>query len=377
MVRISRSSDGGDGGGRSADRLVPLLLLCAAGALLAAVALTSSPSPSPSSRPLLSGSVKLDEARPSSATTTESLESESAVICAEPHSAPDGGDCQALEGRPVRPEWACLSDMRSAIPAFAALYDHRPFRSNQGGTRFEHSFALWYMLRRLRPDAVIESGAFKGHGTWIVRTALPEARIISMDPNPPKSRLDGVEYLVGKDFVDFSKVDWEARGIDPDKTVVFLDDHQSAYKRAFLQNEHRFYRFLIDDNYGYLEGDAMSFKSVCEVERESLWTGKVLDDFARIEAPMTWTKHMEQVAFLKKALVTYYEFPPTASSELTRQKRYDPRYTSAPIVTDPGFFEEHLAKYNRWHNWGELTSYFHFSYVEIDPAVIGEAPSFP
>jgi hypothetical protein len=38
------------------------------------------------------------------------------------------------------------------------------------------------MLSRLRPSFVVESGAFEGHTTWIVRQACPEAQIVSLDP---------------------------------------------------------------------------------------------------------------------------------------------------------------------------------------------------
>ena len=53
--------------------------------------------------------------------------------CVEPHSAPDGGDCQALGGRILRPDWACFSEMQRLLLEFIELYKERPIKSNGGG----------------------------------------------------------------------------------------------------------------------------------------------------------------------------------------------------------------------------------------------------
>ncbi len=124
-------------------------------------------------------------------------------------------------------------------------------------------FALWYVLRNVRPKVVIESGAFKGQSTWIMRKALPDARIISLDPAAPKKFLSGVEYLVKDSFRDFKEIDWAKMGVDPDETVVFFDDHNSLYRRMFEENKYGFYRFIGEDSYDYLQGDNMSLKWVC------------------------------------------------------------------------------------------------------------------
>ncbi len=58
-----------------------------------------------------------------------------------PHSAPDGGDCQAL-GEMRRPKWACLSEMREEIPGFLKVYRLRPLKANVGGMRIDHGKLL-------------------------------------------------------------------------------------------------------------------------------------------------------------------------------------------------------------------------------------------
>ena len=284
--------------------------------------------------------------------------------CADRHAAPDGGDCQALQGRLLRPEWACFSDMRAELPGFLKLYETRPIQNNHGGIMLDHSFALYYTLKHIRPvpKTVIESGAFKGHGTWIIQQALPNARIFSLDPGPPKHRLEGVEYMVGSLWKDLATVDWKAKNVDPNQTVLFIDDHQSGFRRTFLDMKPKgFNRFILEDNYPYPHGDNMSFKWACELERESEWPGVVHDNFGKEHINLTWSEHLQHADYLRKALKVYYEFPPIASSELSGQTRFEPTRTSAPIVTIKKFFQQSgLAELHP----RELAGYTHFLYVE-------------
>jgi hypothetical protein len=140
-------------------------------------------------------------------------------------------------------EWTS-KDLLNALEEFVPIYETRPIKNNMFGMGFDHSFGLWFMARLLKPDLMIESGAFKGHSTWVLRQAMPNSRIISLSPRHPEKYLKkgpayvdrNCTYLAGKDFVDFGSVDWgrllRNHGIsDPSKVLVFFDDHQSELKR--------------------------------------------------------------------------------------------------------------------------------------------------
>jgi hypothetical protein len=276
---------------------------------------------------------------------------------------PDGGDCQAFNG-PRRPPWARPLKMRDTIPQFAKLYAKRPFKDNKGGMKFDHSFALWYTLRSLSPPptTVIESGAFHGHSAWLIKQTLPDARIISLDPAAPKKILPRVEYMTAKDFVDFAKVDWKAKGVDARKTLVFLDDHQSSFRRIFREGHHQgFLRYIIEDNDPYPKGDNLGMKWVCERERKDAWPGAVLDDFARKTTPHTWEEHIKQGEEAERKTQFYYEFPPIAHENFTKQTRYDSKYASHAIVQTESDFNKLVPKLPL----GEFGIYNHFSYVEL------------
>ncbi|KAK4270763.1 hypothetical protein QN277_019535 [Acacia crassicarpa] len=57
------------------------------------------------------------------------------------------------------------------------------------GMGFDHSFGLWFIAHWLKPDLMIESGAFKGHSTWVLRQAMPDTPIISITPRHPEKYL--------------------------------------------------------------------------------------------------------------------------------------------------------------------------------------------
>lgn len=271
-----------------------------------------------------------------------------------------GGDCQVIG--PRRPDWDCYDRIRSELPEFLKLYSKRPLRPNYGGMRVENSFGMWYMLRNLSPPptTVIESGVNKGHTTWMILQSLPSTRVISIDPSSNIFwRSTNVTYLTGDMFEDFSKVPWQNYSIDFDRTVVFIDDHQSSFRRIVSEGHKLgFRRFLIDDNYDYLSGDSYSVKWACEMERKSQWRGLYLDNFAKTRRNMTWEEHVNNGKELQRLIQVYYEFPPIACAEifareLDDEHRATPLFCNMPDLRKTGF-----------DVFDELRKYAHMTYVE-------------
>jgi len=147
---------------------------------------------------------------------------------------------------------------------FLAAYSKRPDKTNKCGMQVSHSFAVWHVVRSLKPTTIIESGVNAGHSTYMMRSAAPQARIISIDPATKpvcgqKERwIDNTnnEYIVGANFTDFAAIDWTKHAsVDPASTLVFLDDHQNAYDRIPVLEKYGFRHLMFDDNYPDGEGD--------------------------------------------------------------------------------------------------------------------------
>ena len=119
-------------------------------------------------------------------------------------------------------------DMKLYLEEFYELYTKRPIKDNDGGMKSPHMFPAWYIIKKIQPKFIIESGVWKGLGTWFFEQASPNSKIISIDPYPHFRvyTSDKVTYLTN-DFstIDFSKI------LNIKETLVFFDDHQNALDR--------------------------------------------------------------------------------------------------------------------------------------------------
>ncbi|ONK79264.1 uncharacterized protein A4U43_C01F4610 [Asparagus officinalis] len=292
--------------------------------------------------------------------------------------------CRSKHGKTV--EWTS-KDLLKGLEEFVPIYETRPIKNNMYGMGFDHSFGLWFMMRWLKPELMIESGAFKGHSTWVLRQAMPETRIISITPRHPEKYLkkgpayvDGnCTYFAGKDFVDFGSMDWKSvlkkHGIsDLSRVVIFFDDHQNELKRLKQALKAGFQHLIFEDNYDTGTGDHYSLRQICDQfyirggghscfrdsdearirmkrekfyekavdiedlcgKGESWWgvRGYMRDDFNHSNKPISYSEHFQNSRFVESVLDVYWELPPVAGPSLTHQTRYDPARAPDPIIED-------------------------------------------
>ena len=95
-------------------------------------------------------------------------------------------------------------DIINYLDEFCELYKKRPIRDNSGGTKFPHMFGLFYILKKLNPKFVIESGVWKGQSTWLIEKTLPKAKIFAIDV-----KLNKREYISKSKNVVYSNTDFK------------------------------------------------------------------------------------------------------------------------------------------------------------------------
>ncbi|KAK4756602.1 hypothetical protein SAY87_006729 [Trapa incisa] len=292
--------------------------------------------------------------------------------------------CRSKHGKTV--EWT-PKDLLKGLEEFVPIYETRPIKNNMYGMGFDHSFGLWFIARWLKPELMIESGAFKGHSTWVLRQAMPDTPIISLTPRHPEKYLkkgpayvDGnCTYFAGKDFIDFGSVDWTTvlkkhTATDPTRVLVYFDDHQNELKRIKQALKAGFRHLIFEDNYDTGTGDHYSLRQICDqpyirggghscfedsdearirskrkkfwekaVDKEDLcgpgdtwWgvRGYARDNFNHTNQPISLIEHFENSQFVESILEVYWELPPVAGPSLTHQSRYDPARSVPPIVED-------------------------------------------
>lgn len=240
-------------------------------------------------------------------------------------------------------------DILQDLEQFLDLYERRPLKDNAGGMRLAHMFATWFMMRKLSPHHVIESGVWKGQGTWLLEQACPQARLICLDLNLSKrvyisSRADYHE-------MDFSEMDWS--NVNRKKTVVFFDDHQNAYRRMQESKWFGFRHLIFEDNWPSDQADFYTLRAIMEetgfggvslstpsqdytrftarlkrkllalARKSGKKQGLVIPQYARdLVAP-----NRQDGYFTRQNLDTYYEFPPLLEPEREKKGTPDPLIT--------------------------------------------------
>ena len=216
-------------------------------------------------------------------------------------------------------QWS-KKDIIEELHRFLEVYKSRPVKDNEGGMKAPHMFATWFMVRKLKPKYIIESGVWKGQGTWLLEQAAPDAQIFSIDPKLHYRKYIGDKVTYYDD--DFSTIDWSEIG-DKENALLFFDDHQNALTRLKQSRAFGFKKIIFEDNYPVKHGDCYSLKkafsdaglSPTSAPRSLRSKLKQLLKPAKTEniPPNSEDRH-----YLEANLKTYYEFPPIFKKEKTR-----------------------------------------------------------
>lgn len=152
------------------------------------------------------------------------------------------------------PNWN-NSEIIEEIKKFSEIYKTRPIKKNINGMRFQHMFATYFILKKIRPSLVIESGVFKGQSTWLIEKALPECQILSIDID-----LSQREYISKR--ATYSNLDFKHQDFSniPENTLAFFDDHVNHYERLQQSKFFNIKNIILEDNYNVDDGDFYTFK---------------------------------------------------------------------------------------------------------------------
>ena len=148
-------------------------------------------------------------------------------------------------------------DIKKELKSFLKIYKLRPIKYNKFGIQFPHMFAMYVLLRKIKPNFVVESGIFKGQSTWLIEKVLPKAKLLCIDPD-----LSNREYVSKK--AKYSKIDFEFHDFSniPKNSLVFFDDHQHCMDRLLQAKWFNFKHIIFEDNYPWPQGDFYSLKKV-------------------------------------------------------------------------------------------------------------------
>jgi len=152
------------------------------------------------------------------------------------------------------PDWQ-TEDYIKELKIFKEIYKQRPVEFNKGGMLFPHMFATYFILKKINPTFVIESGVFKGQSTWLIEKTLPNAEILSIDID-----LNHRKYISKK--AKYSNNDFKYQNFSniPPDTLVFFDDHVNHYERLKQAKFFNIKNIIFEDNYNVNEGNFYTLK---------------------------------------------------------------------------------------------------------------------
>lgn len=268
----------------------------------------------------------------------------------------------------------------------------RTFESRPGS----HYFALFFLVRTLRPLHIIESGCYKGLGSWVLRQAAgPQTRMTFISPEIPSLYVDRhnttLHFWRDPDphtrgdwshFKDFNELPW-GEMLSPqerERTLVFFDDHQAALRRAVEAKRHGFHHVVFDDNYLPNMGDLLALKPLCHADGR-LW--RLLgakptwaENFGRpllhgktpwypLGAPLTWRQHASLVRVYNDTIRAYHELPPVwaGPNRFGVPRAWWDELTPAPLLDPPA-----ARRFVQRHRLGlqtEARRYTHIVHVEV------------
>ena len=152
------------------------------------------------------------------------------------------------------PDWK-IEEYIKELKIFKEIYKQRPINFNNHGMMFPHMFATYFILKKVNPSFVIESGVFKGQSTWLIEKTLPDAKILSIDID-----LTQRKYISKK--VEYSDKDFKYQNFSniPDDALVFFDDHVNHYERLKQAKFFNIKNIIFEDNYNDENADFYTLK---------------------------------------------------------------------------------------------------------------------
>ena len=136
------------------------------------------------------------------------------------------------------------SHLKKNFSEFLTFYKNRPIKNNQSGMKIDHCYALFTLLKKIKPKYVIESGVWKGQTTWLIKNVLKNSKIFSIDIDLSQRDLiyKNVKYLEK----DITKYNWSK--LDKNKTLIIFDDHVCFSERLNFIKKNKFKHIIFDDN---------------------------------------------------------------------------------------------------------------------------------
>jgi len=128
---------------------------------------------------------------------------------------------------------------------FDEIYRTRPDQKDIGSSGYSRMKHLYDLAQKIKPDTIVESGTWKGNGSYLFYHAMPGSYITCFDISFDQLLWDHawITYLK----YDITKADWSDL-YDNERTLIFFDDHIDQVRRLYWARETGIKHLVFDDN---------------------------------------------------------------------------------------------------------------------------------
>jgi hypothetical protein len=253
------------------------------------------------------------------------------------------------------PQWK-KEDMLEHLEKFKIIYEQRPIKDNIHGMRFQHMFATYFILKKINPSFVIESGVFRGQSTWLIENTLPNSKILSID-------IDLTQRVYISEKAEYSNIDFKDHDFSnlPEDALVFFDDHVNHYERLRQAKFFNIKRIILEDN--YVDEKKADFYTINHAIKNIGFN----HNYKKLSLLKTFLIFLNE--FIKKIFLRGYFFKLDKINSRIRDYQ--------PNVNDFKNIEKNLKSYYQFPNLNnitnlklklskiELESYNHLTYIEL------------
>ena len=188
-------------------------------------------------------------------------------------------------------DWPLFLPEKSSLPEqikqFLEIYKETPIKGEKQKVVISpvNLFAMWILLKNLKPDFIVQSGVSRGQTTWMIEQTLAQSELICLSSNENLFYKSSQATYIDEDFLLCSvSNNYEEKGL------LILDDHKSVFERIIIARAKGFRHVITNDNYPLGQGDYQSFSR-------------------------SMVKGGRTVKFLQEAIEYSFTFPPIYRSE--------------------------------------------------------------
>ena len=254
------------------------------------------------------------------------------------------------------PKWK-KEEILEHLEKFKIIYDQRPIKDNINGMKFQHMFATYFILKKINPSFVIESGVLRGQSTWLIEKTLPNSKILSID-------IDLTQRVYISEKAEYSNIDFKDHDFSnlPEDALVFFDDHVNHYERLKQAKFFNIKRIILDDNYA--NEKKADFYTVNHAIKNSGFNHNYYKKLSLLKTLLIFLSEFIKKLFLKK-----YFFKLDKINSRIRDY--------LPNVNDFKNIEKSLKSYYEFPNLNDITNlnlklskkeletYNHLTYIEL------------